>query len=84
MLHSDNRRWRSLEEFSSDLLREDTHIDESLIRACKKVVADILVSNQDVEYNDMTIRDAITLSYEDIRCVVPFSSDLFIIVASLT
>ena len=64
---SDGEKWHTLSEFESDLLSEHTGLDEALIRACKTVVARMLVEGKETVYNEMAVQDAILFTYDDVR-----------------
>ncbi len=53
-------------EFEQDLLNPSTALDASIVRACRKVVASLLVEKQAEEFNGLSVRDAVLFAYEDV------------------
>ncbi len=53
-------------EFESDLLSEGSGLDQTLVRACKKVAATMLLLKRNAVFNEMAVKDAILLTYEDV------------------
>ncbi len=54
-------------EFDAELLDPKSTLDRALVRACKKLVARLILNSSDVMYNEMSVSDAVTLAYEDVR-----------------
>jgi hypothetical protein len=64
----DGERWRTWEQVEADILHIDSNgIDEALIRACRRLVAQYLLKHEDDEINGMPLKDIILSCYENVR-----------------
>jgi hypothetical protein len=64
-VYSDGNGWLTADELESDVLNNSKRLDLAMIRACKKIVALILIREKDVMRNGLTLKDAIMPSYEE-------------------
>lgn len=63
----DGERWRTWEEVEADILNVNSNgIDEALIRACRRLVAQYLLKHQNIEVNGMPLKDIILSCYENV------------------
>lgn len=66
--------WTSVAQFEYEILNSDSIFDEACVRACRHLLSQYILKNQDVVLNGsgITIRDAIQPSYTDVRLVNVF------------
>lgn len=66
---SDDLTWSSVNEFEYEVLNSDSVLDEACVRACRWLVSDYIISNQDVALNDsgISIKEAVLPSYKDVK-----------------